>query len=341
MAPAPRSQLVALRERALGEIAPGRNLEFKGIVPNLFEQARRDPRLERDIIRLQKERNAIILCHNYQMPEIYEIADFIGDSFGLSRMAQQADAEVIVFCGVHFMAESAAILNPDKRVLLPVLYAGCGMADMISAEGLRELKSEHPDAAVVCYVNSSADVKAESDICCTSSNVVQVVRSLREKKVIMVPDKNLAAYAQRMVPEKTLIAWEGWCPIHHGLATGELDSIKQQYPGAEIIAHPECQADMLGKADMVTSTSGMLTHARSSPAKEFIIVTECGMSNMLRREMPGKKFIPVCQICPDMKKIDLFSVKRSLEQMQFEITVPRRVAERARLALERMMAIAP
>src|SRR3990167_3382698 len=208
--------------------------------------------LKKKIEKLKVKRNAVIIAHNYQRDEIQEIADISGDSLALSQAAVRTDAEVIVFCGVHFMAESAAILNPDKRVLLPVLYAGCGMADMISAEGLRELKSEHPDAAVVCYVNSSADVKAESDICCTSSNVVQVVRSLREKKVIMVPDKNLAAYAQRMVPEKTLIAWEGWCPIHHGLATGELDSIKQQYPGAEIIAHQECQADMLGKADMAT-----------------------------------------------------------------------------------------
>lgn len=310
-----------------------------GVVPALSTPA--DPRLKAEIFRLQKERGAVILAHNYQNPEIYEVADFIGDSLGLSASAMRSEAEVIMFCGVHFMAESAAILNPGKTVLLPRLDAGCGMADMVTARDLRGMKERHPGAAVVCYVNSSAAVKAESDICCTSSNALEVVRSLPEKRILFVPDKNLARYVQGLVPEKEIIPWEGWCPIHHELKAADLAALKAAHPHAEIVAHPECQEDMLSLADSVTSTTGMLDLARRSPAKEFIFVTECGMANMLRREVPGKTFLPVCSICPDMKKIGLADVRDALLHMKHRITVPESVAERARLALERMMAVKP
>ncbi len=310
-----------------------------GVVPALSTSA--DPLLKAEIFRLQKESGAVILAHNYQETEIYEVADFIGDSLGLSASAMRSEAEVIVFCGVHFMAESAAILNPGKTVLLPRLDAGCGMADMVTAKGLREMKERHPGAAVVCYVNSSAAVKAESDICCTSSNAGEVVRSLPEKRILFVPDKNLARYVQKLVPEKEIIPWEGWCPIHHNLKAADLAEMRRAHPGAEIVAHPECQEDMLALADAVTSTTGMLDLAKRSPAKEFIFVTECGMANMLRREVPGKTFLPLCSICPDMKKIRLEDVRDALVHMRHRITVPESVAERARLALERMMAVKP
>ena len=314
-------------------------LKIQSIVPDLDPESRADPRVKQEIFRLQREQNAVILAHNYQVPQIYEIADFIGDSLGLSKAAGKTDSEVIVFCGVHFMAESAAILNPDKTVLLPRLDAGCGMADMITARGLRKMKKQYPDAVVVCYVNSAADVKAESDICCTSTNVIDVLKSLPERQILMVPDKNLANYVRPFFPDKEILAWEGWCPIHHDLKVNNLLKLKEEHPDAELLVHPECQTDMLEHADQITSTQGMIDYAKLSSSKNFIIVTECGMTNRLRREMPGKKFISICQICPDMKRIDLNSVKEALEKMQYKITVPKNVARKARVTLERMMAI--
>lgn len=295
--------------------------------------------LIQDILRLKKQRNAVILVHNYQNPEIYEVADFLGDSLGLSKEAAKTDADVIVFCGVHFMAESAAILNPGKVVLLPREDAGCPMADMVTAPALRKMKAQYLGVPVVCYVNSSAEVKAESDICCTSSNAVEVAKSLKEKRIIMVPDRNLAAYVQQQLPEKEIISWNGWCYVHDQMRAADILKLKKKHPKAEVIVHPECRQEMFKHADCVTSTGGMLTYARKSKAKEFIIATECGMVNRLKRELAGKEFYAVGGICKNMKKTTLQAVKDSLEKMQYRITVPEEIAVRARVALERMIAI--
>jgi len=273
------------------------------------------------------------------MPDIYEIATSLGDSLALSQEAAETDADVIVFCGVHFMAESAAILNPEKTVLLPARDAGCLMADMVTAPALRKMKKQYPGVPVVCYVNSSAAVKAESDICCTSANAVDVVMSLQEKQILMVPDRNLSAYVQSQLPEKELIPWDGCCPVHDDIRGEQLKNLKTQRPEAVALVHPECRPEVLEHADIITSTSGMLRQARENQSEQFIIVTECGMVNMLRREVPDKRFFKLCNVCHDMKKIDLAAVKKSLEKMQYHITVPKRTAEKARIALERMMAI--
>ncbi len=288
---------------------------------------------------LKKERNAVILAHNYERGEIQDIADFTGDSLGLSRQAMEKEAEVIVFCGVHFMAESAAILSPEKTVLLPEKYAGCPMASMITADALREEKKKYPDAAVVCYVNSTADVKAESDICCTSANAVEVVNSLEENEILFVPDKNLADYVSRYSTKK-IIPWEGYCPTHNQILVTDVIKAKENHPGAEVLAHPECRRDVIDISDKVFSTTGMVEYAKNS-GNEFIIATENGILHKLKKDNPGKRFYDVSEfaVCPEMKAIDLGSLLSSLEKMQHVITVPENIRVKARIALDRMLEV--
>lgn len=296
--------------------------------------------LKKKIAKLKSKRNAVIIAHNYQRDEIQEIADISGDSLALSQAAVRTDADVIVFCGVRFMAESASILNPDKKVLLPVVEAGCPLADMITPEKLRTKKKEHPDAAVVCYVNSSAEVKAESDIACTSSNAVAVVKSLKEKNIIFVPDKNLGRYVQSQVPEKNIILWEGFCPTHIRVQEEDVVRAKKLHPDAEFIVHPECSPEVLALADHICSTGGMFTYVKASSKKEFIIGTESGMLYKLQKENPDKKFYLPTQnlVCANMKLITLGWVAHSLENMVYEIKVADDVREKAKMALERMLA---
>ncbi len=296
--------------------------------------------VKKEIRRLAEERNALLLAHNYQRDEIQEIADITGDSLGLSMEAARTDKDVIVFCGVHFMAESASILAPQKIVLLPRPDAGCPMADMVTPEGLREVKARHPGAPVVTYVNSSAAVKAESDICCTSSNAVNVVNSLEDKEVILVPDRNLGRYIADRT-DKVCHFWEGYCPTHDRLETAEVNRAKQEHPDALFVAHPECTPDVLELADHICSTSGMYEYCRRSPNRKFIIGTEAGILYRLRKENPEKEFIlPTSKlICPNMKLTSLEDVLHSLQTLSPEITVPLAVRERARITLDRMLAV--
>jgi quinolinate synthase len=283
------------------------------------------------------------LAHNYQPGEIQDIADFVGDSLGLSRQAAETEAETIVFCGVHFMAETAAILSPEKTVLLPELNAGCPMADMITATQLGELKKKHPDALVVSYVNSTADVKALSDYCCTSGNAVEIVGSLpADKEIIFVPDKYLGQY----VIDKTardMILWPGYCPTHVIITDDDIAKARQEHPDAVVMAHPECTEDVRAGADEILSTSGMLNFARKSEAKDFIVATETGIIHTLKKQNPDKDFFSatVKATCPNMKKISLEKVAWSLEDMEYRITVPGEIRAKAKAALERMLAVLP
>ncbi len=296
--------------------------------------------LRDEVQRLKKKRNAIILAHNYQMPEVQDIADFIGDSLGLSQKAAKTDADVIVFCGVDFMAESAKILSPQKTVLLPELLAMCPMSAMIDGDSMRQIKSKHPKAESVAYVNTSAEVKAEVDICCTSSNAIKVVASLTSKEVIFVPDANLGHWVQRTEKEKNLILWPGFCPTHDSITPEMILTQKRLHPKAVALAHPECRPEVLDMVDAVRSTEGMVNFARDSDANEFIIATEKEMVYRLHTLLPTKQFYSLPGVtCPNMKKIDLHSVVNALEKMQHEITIPDDIIRRARLPLERMMAV--
>jgi quinolinate synthase len=298
--------------------------------------------LRKKILKLKKEKNAVIIVHNYQRDEIQDIADITGDSLALSQAAVRADAEVIVFCGVDFMAESASILNPDKIVLLPVKEAGCPMADMVTVERLHDLKKRHPEAAVVCYVNSSAVIKAESDICCTSSNAVQVVASLKgHKEVIFIPDKNLGKYVQKNLPDKKIILWEGFCPTHIRVSKEEVLKTKELHPEAEILAHPECNPDVLSVSDSICSTGGMFGYVLKSKLKEFIIVTESGMLYGLQKANPGKKFyVPTERlVCPTMKLTTLGWVAHSLEAMEYRVKITGEVKDKAYKSLYRMLSV--
>ncbi|WP_406655491.1 quinolinate synthase NadA [Methanolobus sp. ZRKC2] len=289
---------------------------------------------------LKKMKNAVILAHNYERGEIQDIADFTGDSLGLSQQAVQQDADIIVFCGVHFMAESAAILSPQKTVLLPEIHAGCPMASMVTAEALRAEKKKYPEAAVVCYVNSTAEVKAESDICCTSANAVEVVNSLEEEEILFVPDKNLADYVAQNSTKK-IIPWEGYCPTHNQILASDIVRVREKYPDAEVLAHPECRRDVLDISDRIFSTTGMLDYAKKSTTEEFIIATEKGILHRLEKENPEKKFYYASEfaICPEMKAIDLNALLLSLEKMQHIISVPEDVRVKAKYTLDRMLAI--
>lgn len=286
-------------------------------------------------------RDAVILVHNYQLDEIQDIADILGDSLELSRKASEVSAEVIVFCGVHFMAETAAVLNPGRTVLMPVKEAGCPMADMITAPQLREMKADHPDAAVVCYVNSTAGVKAESDCCCTSANAADVIRSFDpDRPIIFVPDKYLGMYAAKQTGRE-LILWNGYCPTHVRIQAEDIARLKQRHPDAVAMVHPECTPEVQEAADDVLSTGGMVRVARESQARMFIVGTETGMLHRLRRENPTKEFYAVTDacVCPNMKRNRLENVLWCLEDMEPRITVPEDVREPARKAIENMLAV--
>ncbi len=296
--------------------------------------------LKERLMKLKKERNAIILAHYYQRDEIQEVADFRGDSFLLAQKAAQTDADVIVFCGVHFMGESAKILAPNKTVLIPDERAGCPMADMVNAEGLSELKRKHPKAKVVTYINSSAEVKAVTDICCTSSNAVKVVNSLDADEIIFAPDKNLGRYVQQFT-DKKIILWEGYCNTHDLLTLKDVEAMKAKYPNAQFVAHPECRPEVAAVADFVGSTTAILKYCRETDCDEFIIGTEDGTGYQLRKDSPHKKFYFASKylVCPNMKVNNLKKVVRALETMQPQIYVPPAIADKARQALERMLQV--
>jgi quinolinate synthase len=301
--------------------------------------ARMDAQLDR-IRELKRTRKAVVLAHNYQRPEIFEVADAIGDSLALSRRAGEIEGDIILFAGVHFMAETAKILNPSRTVLLPNLAAGCSLADTATAEGLEaritELRKAHPDLAVVSYVNTTAEVKALSDVCCTSANAVAIVNALPNSHILFVPDKNLAAHVQAN-SDKTIIAWDGNCYVHQQITPAAVANMKSLHPEAKVMVHPECRPDVLKLADAVLSTEGMVTYARSSPADRFIVVTECGLSDRLFLELPEKVFYRACQMCRYMKANRLEDLVDSLEKLQFEVVIPEPVRVRAEAAVRRML----
>lgn len=295
-------------------------------------------KLIKKINELKKKKNAVILVHNYQRPEIYTIADFIGDSLELSRKAAETDAKIIVFCGVDFMAESAKILNPEKKVLLPTFEANCPMARMVTAIDLEKMKKKYPKAAVVSYVNTTAEVKALTDICCTSSNAVKIVNSLKENEIIFVPDKNLAGYVARFTKKK-IIPWNGFCYVHARFNAEQVLEAKRNHPNAMVLAHPECPKEIIDIADVTCSTSGMINAARNSNAKEFIILTEPGMSERLRIEVPEKTFYSFGAICLQQKKNNLENVYACLKDETNEIIIDKEILKKARNALDRMLKI--
>jgi quinolinate synthase len=297
--------------------------------------------LVNDILKLKDQRKAIILAHNYQLGEVQDIADFVGDSLDLSRQAANTNAEVIVFCGVGFMAETAKILSPDKTVLMPDLNAGCAMANMITLRQLKEMKRRHPEAVVVCYVNTTAEIKAESDYCCTSANAVKVVKSIpEEKEILFIPDKYLGDYASRQANRK-MILWEGFCPTHRRILAEDILKKKAQYPKAEVLVHPECTPDVIAMADKVLSTSGICRYAKESNSEEFIIGTEIGILHRLKKENPQKHFYPASLLaeCSNMKLNNLEKILWSLEDMVYPIEVPPEIAQRAKRSIDRMLEI--
>jgi len=292
------------------------------------------------IIELKEKRKAVIVAHNYQVPEVQDIADFIGDSLELSRQAARVEAEVIVFCGVHFMAETASILAPEKIVLLPDLHAGCPMADMITADELREWRKSYPGRPVVCYINTSAAVKAEADVCCTSSNALEIVNSLEAEEILFVPDKNLGAYIQRHTPKK-IISWDGFCYVHHQFSVQNIQEKRRLYPEAQIWVHPECPPEVIDGADLVLSTGKMVKEAKTTNHREIVIGTEQGIIYRLKKENPAKNFYPLREgsVCFNMKKITLDKVYRALESMEPRIFVPAAIRERALGAIEKMISV--
>lgn len=295
----------------------------------------------RDIIDLKKDRNAVILAHLYQWPEVQDIADFVGDSLDLSKKARDTEADVIVFCGVSFMAETAKIVNPKKTVLLPEPAAGCPMADMADAQDIIRLRQEHPDAAVVCYVNSSAEVKAESDICCTSSNAVKIVGSLKEDEIIFVPDRNLGHYVSLFFPDKKFILHEGYCPTHNKILAEDVRKARAARPGIPILAHPECRPEVLELSDYIGSTAQIIDYAVKSDGKQFIIGTEMGVLHRLEKLCPDKRFYSLhpALVCPNMKKTTLTSVLHSLDKLQYKVELDSLLMEKAAVSIERMLSV--
>jgi len=291
------------------------------------------------IEKLKKEKNAVIVAHTYQPLEIQKIADVVGDSFMLSKFCAANNFDTIIFCGVLFMAESAKILSPDKKIILPEIDAGCPMADMVDAGGLKNLKEKHPDASVVCYINSSAAVKAESDICCTSSNAVDIVKSLKNDKIIFVPDKNLGAYVASKVPEKEFILWDGYCPVHERLVRESIEKLKKEHPMAKVAAHPECTSDVLADADFIGSTKAILEYVTTSTEKEFIIATEIGVIDRLSLLAPEKTtyLAQANMVCKNMKKTNLQKVYDALEKEKYIIELDKDIMDKARGCLERMV----
>lgn len=320
---------------------------------NLTPTAERVSETHQQIRQLAKERNAVILAHNYQIPEVQDVADFVGDSLQLAREAATTDADVIVFCGVHFMAETAAVLCPDKTVLIPDLEAGCSLADSITADQLRQWKAEYPEAVVVSYVNTTAEVKAETDICCTSTNAVKVVESIPEdKEILFGPDMFLGSYVKEATGRQNMRIWLGECHVHAGIRPEEVSDAREQHPGADFLIHPECGCvsntlDFLAHGSIdaknthVLSTGQMLRHAKQSQGKEFLVATEIGILHRLEKENPDKKFIPVrrAAVCEFMKMITLDKVHLALKNDIFPVTVPTDVADRARRSIERMLEI--
>lgn len=297
--------------------------------------------LSEKILKLKQERNALIVAHNYQLGEVQDIADYVGDSLELSQIAARSTAEVIVFCGVRFMAETAAILCPEKVVLLPDMNSGCLLADMITAEQLRQKKKELAQATVVCYVNSPAEVKAEADICCTSANAVQVVESVYSDEILFVPDQYLGNYVSTKTA-KQMTLWPGHCPTHTRIKREDILRLKSEHPEAKVVVHPECRPEVIGLADEVSGTGGMIRYARRDDVKELIVGTETGIIHRLRKENPAKTFIPVSEqaICPDMKLSTLERIAQALEEMQPQVKVPEWITVRAKSALDKMMSVA-
>ena len=296
--------------------------------------------IEQKILELKKKRNAVILSHNYQPAEVQDIADFLGDSLDLSQKAKSTKHDVIVFCGVHFMAETAGMLSPDKTVLLPEIASGCPMANMATAEKLRALKAKHQGVPVVCYINTTAEVKAECDVCCTSANAVKIVNSIASGKIIFVPDKNLGAYVASQT-KKELILWEGYCPIHVNILEEDILRSKKEHPDAEILIHPECTPNVVKLGDKVLSTTGMCRYVTESKIKEFIIGTEIGIIHRMKKENPCKIFYPASKlaVCPNMKKNSLEKVLWALEDMKYKIEVPKDISEKAVKCIDKMLKI--
>ncbi len=305
--------------------------------------ARNSVSLHDQVLALKKERNAVILAHNYQLGNVQDVADFVGDSLGLSQQAAKTNADIIVFCGVHFMAETASVLAPDKKVLIPDLEAGCSLSDMITADALRKWKAEHPGAIVVAYVNTSAEVKAESDYCCTSSNAVKVVQSIpADKEILFVPDQYLGNFVREKTGRKIHL-WPGYCGVHSRISTERIEELRKEHPKAELLIHPECgcTTPQMMKFDQMLSTEGIYKRPAESKAPEFVVATEVGILHRLNKEYPDRKFIPVSQdaICGYMKKITLEKVLWSLQDLKYEVKVPPEVAAKAKRAIDRMVAI--
>ena len=297
--------------------------------------------LVKKIQELKKEKNAIVLAHTYQNVEIDEVADFSGDSLYLSQQAAKTDADVIVFAGVYFMAETAKILSPQKTVLLPNLNAGCAMADKINLAQLRAFKEKHPNIPVVCYVNSTAQVKSESDICCTSANAVNVVKSLNAKEVLFVPDQHLGSYVESQLEGVKVITYPGFCPIHHSITVDDVKKKKALYPNAQVMVHPECQKEVTQMANFVGSTTAIIKEVKNSDKKEFIIVTEKGVVERLERDCPDKKFVLINEkaICETMKLLKLEDILNALQNNEYEITVDEEISKKAIKAIDRMVNI--
>jgi len=337
------TQTAALRHAARPTAAPvePRAAELyervKRVVPEV-EWAVFEPDIEA-ILRLKKERNAVILAHNYQTPEIFNtVADIVGDSLALAREAAKVDADVIVLCGVHFMAETAKLMNPGKTVLIPDLKAGCSLAESITGADVRALKAAHPGVPVVTYVNTSAEVKAESDICCTSGNAVEVVESLGVDRVIFLPDEYLA----RNVATQTaveIIPWQGKCEVHERFSPADIESLRRDHPGIEVLAHPECDRDVVEVADFAGSTAQMARYVSERLPAKVALITECSMSDNVAVANPTVEFVRPCNLCPHMKRITLPRIRHALETLTAEVTIPAEVAERARRAVERMVAV--
>ena len=295
-----------------------------------------------EIIKMKKERDAVIVAHSYQIGEVQEIADLVGDSFALARYCATSPASTIVFCGVHFMAESAKILSPEKTVLLPEIHAGCPMADMVTGESLRKRKAELPGVKVVCYINSTAEVKAECDVCCTSSNAVDVIRSIPEKDILFVPDQNLGTFVAAQVPEKNIILWNGYCITHHRIKKDEVLKIKAIHPDAILLVHPECKPEIVVLADFAGSTKQIIDYAKSSTAVKFIIGTEMGVMHQLQKDNPDKTFYLMSPglVCPNMKKTSVKSVYEALKNNQYQIEVEEEIRLKAKVCLDRMLQVA-
>jgi quinolinate synthase len=306
----------------------------------------------KQILALKRDKNAVILAHNYQLPEVQAVADFIGDSLALSRNAAQTNADIILFCGVYFMAETASIICQDKKILIPDLNAGCSLASSINVDELKSWKSDHPNAIVVSYVNTSADIKAMSDYCCTSSNAIKIIKNIPDdKEILFLPDMFLGSYVAEITKRKNMYIWPGECHVHAGINAEQINSMLANYRNAEFLVHPECSCTSstlyhmsrgdLARSGHILSTEGMMNHARTSSAKQFVIATETGIIHRMKKENPNKQFIPIKEdaVCKYMKKINLEKVRNSLINMVYEVKVPANIAEKAKLSIDRMLAV--